>query len=202
MATPIDSITEDLSPLLQRATVVALGPGLSSSQWSQQLIAWAIQTSRKARKPMILDAGALDHLALERQYEPQWILTPHPGEAARLLATSAQAVQADRITAIKQLQAHYGGVMVLKGPGTLISDGRGPIYLCDAGNPGMATGGMGDVLTGIIAGLLAQKLSLLTAACLATLLHSHAADTLAWQQGERGILAHDLLRPLKTLLNP
>jgi NAD(P)H-hydrate epimerase len=102
---------------------------------------------------------------------------------------------------VQQLQQRYGGVIVLKGAGTLIYDGKLPIRLCTAGNPGMASGGMGDALTGVIGGLLAQRLSLIDAACLGVLLHAMAADKAAEKEGERGMLAMDLMPHLRHLVN-
>ncbi|MDY6981058.1 MAG: NAD(P)H-hydrate dehydratase, partial [Pseudomonadota bacterium] len=128
------------------------------------------------------------------------ILTPHPGEAARLLNQSPAEVQADRLAAVRRLQTEYGGIVVLKGAGTLVSTDAGN-SVCTAGNPGMSSAGMGDVLTGVIAALLAQGLAPETAAQLGVCLHGAAADQGARAAGERGLLAGDLFGPLRRLVN-
>lgn len=186
----------DLEPLLGRATVVALGPGLGRGAWGQGLAAAALQ----AGLPLVVDADALGLLP-EGGAAPERVLTPHPGEAGRMLGVSASTVQADRLVAAAQLRARFGGVVVLKGSGTVVDDGDGPPGVCDRGNPGMATGGMGDLLTGVIAALLAQGIPPGAAARLGVCLHAHAAD-LAARTGERGLLASDLLGHLRVLMNP
>ncbi|MTI64174.1 NAD(P)H-hydrate dehydratase [Methylophaga sp.] len=188
---------EALAPLLDKASILAIGPGLGQSHWSQTLFARALD----AEKPMVVDADALNMLSQAPQQRDNWILTPHPGEAARLLSCSSREIQANRFEAVQQLQQRYGGVIVLKGAGTLLYDGKLPIRLCTAGNPGMASGGMGDALTGVIGGLLAQRLSLIDAASLGVLLHAMAADKAAEKEGERGMLAMDLMPHLRHLVN-
>jgi len=186
-----------LAPLLQRATVIAIGPGLGQTAWGRALFNAALET----KLPMIVDADALNQLASEPAQRDNWILTPHPGEAARLLGISSADVQSDRFQSAQTLQEQYGGVIVLKGVGTLITAGtKEPTAVCTAGNPGMATGGMGDLLTGIIAGMVAQGLSLSDAASAGVCLHAAAADRAA-QAGERGLLANDLQIELRLLLN-
>lgn len=187
----------DLAPVLERATVVAVGPGLGTGEWGRALWAAALESGL----PAVLDADALNLLARDPFRRDDWILTPHPGEAARLLDTDVVAVQADRPAAARELSRRYGAVAVLKGAGTLVADPSGGLGLCDRGNPGMATGGMGDVLTGLIAGLLAQGLSPRDAARAGVALHAEAADRAA-RAGERGLAASDLFPPLRTLLNP
>lgn len=186
----------DLEPLLARASVLAIGPGLGQNDWGRGLLAAALETGL----PCVLDADALNLLAAEPARRGEWILTPHPGEAARLLGCAAAAVQADRPAAVRALQARYGGVVVLKGTGTLVHDGR-RTWLVAAGNPGMASGGVGDVLTGVIAGLLAQGLAPLGAAVGGALVHALAGDSAA-AGGERGLLAGDLLDALRRWVNP
>ncbi len=186
-----------LQPRLERATVLALGPGLGQGDWSRTVLA-AVWDSEL---PMIVDADALNLLAQEPQRREHWILTPHPGEAARLLGCSTAEVQADRLAAIQAIQSRYGGVVVLKGAGTLIADGS-RCRISRAGNPGMAGGGMGDVLSGVIAGLCAQGMSLFDAAAAGVVAHGLAADALAKRDGERGLLAGDLLPELRRWVNP
>jgi NAD(P)H-hydrate epimerase len=190
--------TADLVPMLDSADVVIVGPGLGQSPWSTELL----RQSLAAGKPVVIDADALNLLAsgVLGEIDPvsNWVLTPHPGEAARLLNSSSAEVQADRFAAASDLQRRYGGVVVLKGNGSLIAGG-GDLLLSDYGNPGMASGGMGDVLSGVIGGLLAQHLPALEAAALGVCLHGAAAD-IAAQEGERGLIATDLIPSIRALL--
>lgn len=187
-----------LEPLLRRATVVVIGPGLGQAAWGQQMLATVLQ----ARHPLVVDADALNLLALEPLHRKDWVLTPHPGEAGRLLGETVAQVQQDRFAAAAGLQASFGGVVVLKGPGTLVLGDDGMAGICAGGNPGMASGGMGDVLSGIIGGLIAQGLALREAAGAAVCLHAAAADAAAHADGERGLLASDLFSHLRRLANP
>ncbi len=188
---------KDIKPLLKRATVLVAGPGLGTSPWSKALY----QTIAKINMPKVIDADGLNLLAQKPYADKNRVITPHPGEAARLLNSSTREIQNDRFAAIKKLQKKYNGVCVLKGAGTLISGPSGKINICTAGNPGMASGGMGDVLSGIIGGLLAQGLPLEEAAKMGVQLHSEAADLAARQDGERGLLATDLLPFIRKLIN-
>jgi len=185
----------DLQPLLDKATVVAVGPGLGQSAWASSLLARVLETNL----PLVLDADALNLLARDPIATDHWILTPHPGEAARLLQTTTSAIAADRFASVRRLQEKFGGIIVLKGSGTLVADGM-TVHLCSGGNPGMASGGMGDVLTGIIAGLVAQNIGLTDAARLGVCLHAAAADAAA-DDGERGMLATDLMPWVRKLIN-
>lgn len=189
---------DDLQYLLQKTTVVALGPGLGLSSWGSGL--W--REIMDSELPLVVDADALNLLARSPERRENWVLTPHPGEAARLLGCEIEAIHADRFAAVEQLQQRYGGVAVLKGAGTLIfGDGGRPTAVCSEGNPGMASGGMGDVLTGVIAGFLAQEWDLPHAVELAVSLHAAAADKAA-RAGERGLLASDLMSHIRRLANP
>ncbi|MDF2183184.1 NAD(P)H-hydrate dehydratase [Grimontia hollisae] len=182
--------SEGLAPLnahLEWADVIAVGPGLGSSSWARQLFGQAVISG----KPLVVDADALHVLAASPAYSDNWILTPHPGEAANLLRCCVTDIERDRFSAVKEIQKRYGGVVVLKGAGTIVYDGS-EVNIVAAGNPGMASGGMGDVLTGVIAGCVAQTRSLTQAAIFGAYLHSAAADVAA-RQGERGLLASDLL---------
>jgi ADP-dependent NAD(P)H-hydrate dehydratase / NAD(P)H-hydrate epimerase len=189
---------EALLPLIDKADVLAVGPGLGQNDWGQALFDCAIASD----KALILDADALNLLAENPQPLPQAILTPHPGEAARLLGVSNQAIQAHRFDAIDALVKKYQCVVVLKGAGTLVGAPGEITRVISAGNPGMATGGMGDVLTGVIAALYAQNLSLFDAASLGALLHGAAGDAAAKIGGERGLLPSDLFPHLRRLANP
>ena len=188
---------QDLDAPLNRVSVVAIGPGLGQSDWAIPLFARALQSSL----PLVVDADALNLLAFEPQRRENWVLTPHPGEAARLLGMTAGEVQADRFAAVTALRDRFNGITVLKGAGSLVAGATGPIRLNNTGNPGMAGGGMGDVLTGIIAGLVAQGVKAHAAAVSGVYLHGYAADQCA-REGERGMLAGDLLPALRALVNP
>lgn len=185
-----------LCRLFSRATVLAAGPGLGRSEWGRHMLAACLESGL----PQVVDADALNLLAQEPLRRDDWILTPHPGEAARLLGVSGSDIQNDRFQAVREIQRQYGGVCVLKGAGTLIHGGHRATVVCRAGNPGMAAGGLGDVLTGIIAGLLAQGLGPMAAACHGASLHGRAGDRAA-QAGERGLLAGDLMPHLRALVN-
>ncbi len=179
-----------------RATAVALGPGLGRGAWSREVWRWALGLD----VAKVVDADALNLLAEETRRSENWILTPHPGEAGRLLGVTTEEIQCDRFAALEALQIRYGGVCVLKGAGTLVRGDDGTTTVCEGGNPGMGSGGMGDVLTGVLAGLLAQGLDLDVSARLGVHLHNAAADRAA-RQGERGMLATDLLPELRGLVN-
>lgn len=190
---------DGLAPLLDRATTVAVGPGLGGSEWSMSLLYAAMA----AGKPAVLDADALNALA-RRDAEPlrDAVLTPHPGEAARLLGTTTNSIATDRLRHARQLAARFDCTVVLKGAGTVVAaPGQVPILIA-AGNPGMAAGGMGDVLTGVIAGLIAQGVAPFDAAACGALLHAVAADRAAKDGGERGLLPSDLFAQVRMLANP
>jgi NAD(P)H-hydrate epimerase len=187
----------DLAPAMARATIVAVGPGLGQSDWAHELFTAAIASGT----PLVVDADALNMLAAAPRRCERWALTPHPGEAARLLGTGSADVQSDRLGAARQLQSRYGGTVVLKGAGTVVHGAVGVPGICDRGNPGMATGGMGDVLTGVIAGIAAQCADLDLAARAGVLVHAQAGD-LAARRGERGLLASDVLDQVRACVNP
>lgn len=191
------SSPSDLEPLLAKADVIAFGPGLGQSDWARALYEFLANDSR----PAVWDADALNLLAASPTSAPKRVITPHPGEAATLLGTGAADIQADRPAALAALAEKYGGVAVLKGAGTLISSSTKAAALCTSGNPGMASPGMGDVLTGIIAAFVAQGLDLETAAAAGVEAHAHAGDHAA-SGGERGLIASDLLDELRAVLNP
>lgn len=188
---------DELTALMEKATVMVLGPGLGQIAWSRDLWSQAIQYPG----PMLVDADGLNLLAQNPLRKDNWILTPHPGEAARLLGVTVEAIQADRLAACLAIQQRYGGVCVLKGTGSLIAAQDTLPALCSKGNPGMATAGMGDVLSGVIGGLLGQHLPLAEAAKLGVSLHAAAGDQAA-KDGERGLLAMDLMPYLRLLSNP
>jgi len=194
----VDSV-KDLEPLLKQASVIAIGPGLGQDAWASSLFSRVLEFDL----PMVVDADALNLLASEPMQKSSWVLTPHPGEAARLLKCSTKDIQQERLQSVEEIQKQFSGVVVLKGSGTLVTGGitsENDTSICTAGNPGMATGGMGDVLTGIIAGLIAQGLNSYDAARYGVQLHAQSAD-LAAQDGMRGMLASDLFAPLRQLVN-
>ena len=203
MAKPVDAVS-DLEPMLANQNCIAVGPGLGQSAWSQQLLLRVLQTDI----PLVVDADALNLLSKKREEEwralplkrEDWVLTPHPGEAARLLDCTVAEIQSDRFKAAELLYETYGGVIVLKGPGTIVISEKG-IDLANVGNPGMASGGMGDILTGIIASLVTQGVSLHNAATLGVILHGEAADLVAKEFGMNGMLATDLIPMLRQLMN-
>jgi len=129
-------------------------------------------------------------------YRDHWLLTPHPAEAARLLNCKVPDIQQDRVNAATAIAKRFGACVVLKGCGTIVADISGDYAICPAGNPGMATAGSGDVLTGIIAALLAQGLSCFDAACIGALAHAQAGDRAADRLGEMGMIAGDIIDAL------
>ena len=187
----------DLEPALARATVLAIGPGLGTSGWAQA----ALRVAMESGKPLIVDADALNLLAAAPVERDHWILTPHPGEAARLLGSTGDAVQSDRFAAARELQRRCGGHVVLKGAGSIVQSPGATPRLCDRGNPGMAVGGMGDVLTGVVSGIAAQCGKLGLAARAGTFVHARSGD-LAARKGERGLLATDVLEQVRACVNP
>lgn len=196
MARGVNQAAEAQS-LIDAATVIAIGPGLARENWGRELLELVLASG----KPLVVDADALNLLATMKDVgEADWVLTPHPGEAARLLSASGTDIQQDRFAALESLHARYGGTVLLKGLGTLVQGAEGRSLIRE-GNPGMATGGMGDVLTGVIAALRAQGLSGYDAARFGAMIHARAADACAAEQGERGLLATDLLDGLRANLN-
>ncbi|WP_316364836.1 NAD(P)H-hydrate dehydratase [Candidatus Thiodiazotropha sp. CDECU1] len=188
---------EELEQLMDRADALVLGPGLGRNEWGEM----CHRAASGFTLPLVIDADGLNWLADQPRRRENWILTPHPGEASRLLGCDIARVENDRFSAVEEIQQRFGGVVVLKGAGTLIGDGSAqPTSLCSDGNPGMATGGSGDVLSGIIGAMIAQGHPGLEAAELGVCLHAAAGDRAAIK-GEIGLLAGDLLPEIRTLLN-
>lgn len=192
---------QELEPLLARPTVLVVGPGLGRSPWSEQMLQQAVKTGL----PLVLDADGLNILAAGRVVpasvqRDNWLLTPHPAEAARLLGITTAEVQADRFGAVRAIQAKYRASVILKGAGSLVASDGTRVGVVTDGNPGMATGGMGDVLCGILGALIAQGLSLPEAARLGAVVHACAADLAAEAHGQRSLLATDLIPYLGELL--
>ncbi|OUS27746.1 hypothetical protein A9Q98_09085 [Thalassotalea sp. 42_200_T64] len=180
---------------LTKVDAVVLGPGLGANDWAETKFRQGLALN----KPMVVDADGLNLLAEYPQYRENWVLTPHPGEAARLLNTSISAVEADRFAAVKAIAVKYGGICVLKGAGSLISDGDS-VAINITGNAGMAVGGMGDVLAGILGALILQSDNIYTAAKFAVYIHGKAAD-MAIIDGQKGLLASDLFPYIRQLVN-
>jgi NAD(P)H-hydrate epimerase len=199
MAHGIES-AESLQGLVDKATVLIIGPGLGQSQWSKKLLIRLL----KSKLPSILDADALNLISQEKiKLETKnklYILTPHPKEAARLLDQDTTEIQNNRFTAVKKIAKHHHAQVLLKGAGSLVCISLdSAIGVCVAGNPGMATGGMGDVLSGIIGGLLAQGVNQNKCLPLAVCLHAEAGDIAARRQ-QRSLLPSDLFNPLRRLI--
>ena len=194
---------EDFSALataLQRATVVAIGPGLDTNEWGRALLAQCLSID----VPVVLDADALNLMDLQAEWPARCVITPHPGEAARLLQITTGEVQADRYAAARHLAEATGAVVVLKGAGTLVASAQGEVLVCAQGNPGMACAGMGDVLTGVIAAALAQAPDqpMLRSVAAAVVAHARAGDGVAARIGQRGMLPSDVVEALPGVLNP
>ncbi|MDF1624119.1 MAG: NAD(P)H-hydrate dehydratase [Pseudohongiella nitratireducens] len=199
-----------LESMHKASGALVLGPGLGQGAWGQSWVYWLKAASTR---PLVLDADALNIIASLPNPEQYFhsvnaaglVITPHPGEAARLLHVSVAEIQNDRYEAVKQLVKLSGALVILKGAGTLVgwldAGGRLRLEVCLAGNPGMASGGMGDVLSGVLGGLLAQGLSYVDAGRLGCCLHSEAADRLTQTEGQVGLLATDLPPMIRYLLH-
>lgn len=185
-----------LEPLLVAADAVAIGPGLGLGRGMPKLLAAVAD----AGKPLVVDADALTLLSRHPQKRANWILTPHPGEAARLLGSDVASVQQNRLDAVREIVERYGGICVLKGAGTLVHSAAAGTWVCDRGNPGMATAGTGDVLTGVIVSLLAAGGDALQCALAGVLLHAESGDRAA-RAGQRGLIAGDLIAELHRAVN-
>lgn len=183
-----------LDALIERCDVIALGPGLGQSDWSKAVWLRAMQSGRG----LVIDADGLNLLALQDLKLDRAILTPHPGEAARLLACPIDEIQRDRFAAVRRLAERYQATVVLKGHGSLVASADGAVAVCPYGNPAMATAGMGDALTGIIASLCGQGLTPFDAAAAGVMLHGLAGDLAA--RGRRQVLASDVIVALGEVL--
>lgn len=199
MALPVVD-SEDFEDVGNWASVMAVGPGLGQSEWAQYLYRTSLKKAAQRDIPLVLDADALNMLAANPAFNDRWVLTPHPGEAGRLLGCSSTEVQADRFAAANEIVSRYGGTVILKGPGTVIAAKNEITRVITAGNVGMGIGGMGDVLTGVVGAMLADGLRPYDAACCAAVLHSSAADIAAADM-PRGMLPSDLFAPLRRLVN-
>ena len=184
---------EELRAMLSGDHVLAVGPGLGRSSWSESLL----RVCLAVKSPLVVDADALNllaelDLAADGLQRDNWILTPHPAEAARLLGSEVADVQNDRVVTAQSIAIKYQATVVLKGSGTVIATADGDYAICPFGNPGMATAGSGDVLTGIIAALLGQGLSCYEAAFSGVLAHALAGDMAVQRVGEMALVAGDI----------
>jgi ADP-dependent NAD(P)H-hydrate dehydratase / NAD(P)H-hydrate epimerase len=193
---------ERIRALMAGKRVLALGPGLSTASGTQALIGSLLKEDSSL--PLVIDADGLTALADHPEYltllSGRAILTPHPGEMARLTGKTVKEIQSDRITAAREFAGRYGVVLVLKGARTVVADPDGAVFLNPAAHPVMASGGMGDVLTGMITGWLAQGVALLPAACLGVYFHTGAGARIAATKGGQGILASELADTVPELI--
>jgi len=185
---------ERLVSFANAGSAVAIGPGLTTHPETVQLIRTLLG---RLERPCVLDADGLNalqgHASVLDNCKSGAVLTPHPGEMARLINGSSQSVNADRIGTATAFAQRHGVVLLLKGARTIVAHPDGRTAICPTGNPGMATGGTGDALTGVIVGLLAQQLTLWDAACVGTYIHGFAGDVAASELGQAGMLARDLI---------
>lgn len=189
------SSANQLMGLLEKISVIVIGPGLGEAAWGKSLLSLAANT----KQPQVWDADALNQLAKGCVNLPAGsVITPHPGEAARLLGVSTAEVQADRLKVARALSQRFNAVAILKGAGSLIASPDGRVARCDQGHPAMATAGLGDVLAGLVGALLAQGMPAYEASCLAVWLHATAGE----RQGlsGRGLAASDLIPAIRQLL--
>ena len=196
---------QDVEEILAKSTVVVLGPGLGQSAWSEQMLQRTFMEARKRNLPVVLDADGLNlltKLKLKSGIPRKMIITPHPGEAARLVNQEVNKIQEDRFKSVTALEKKFRSVSVLKGSGSLVCykrNGKQRIGVCEAGNPGMAKGGMGDVLAGLIGSFLSQGLGLVEATEVAVDLHSKSADIASLELGMT-ITPTDVIRNIRYFL--
>jgi len=202
MLAPNDAKQLANSLVVSNAKALLLGPGLGQTEWSQSLFDLIVTPfiNGKSNGNIVLDADGLTLLAKTNYFCSRWVLTPHPKEAATLLGCDTATIEANRLHAVQAIVKKYGGICVLKGAGSLISDGH-TVVINSTGNAGMASGGMGDVLSGIVAALILQTENYFVATCLAVYIHGAAGDIIASRVGQRGMLASDLFAPLQQLVN-
>ncbi|MGD8521840.1 MAG: NAD(P)H-hydrate dehydratase [Desulfobacterales bacterium] len=192
-----ESAFDDVMKLMAGKKCLAIGPGLGQAEETKKLVCHIIKESPI---PVVVDADGINNLVGQTEILPQLkvpiILTPHPGEMARLLGTTVASVQQDRITTSREFAVNFNVHVILKGARTVIAHPDGNIYINSTGNSGMASGGMGDVLTGVIAGLVVQGFSPDSAARAGVYLHGAAADTLAQSIGPIGFLAGEVMNAI------
>ncbi len=202
--------SEWLRDLLKRASAIVIGPGLGRGEWGRQL--WSIvKAVAKARSiSLVIDADGLfflhedqvrnTHSEVSKSLRP-WVITPHPGEAALLLDSSIPDIQRDRFAAVASLASRYRCQALIKGAGSVLCIDKQQLLLCTEGNAGMAVAGMGDVLSGLVGGLIAQGLTPTDALQAAVSVHGEAGDLAAAEHGQRGLMASELFPEIRRLLN-
>ena len=201
MVKPVDS-GQALEKYLNLPSIICLGPGLGQDYWSEQVMYKSLEAAKKSNLPMLIDADGLNLLPKFQKKLPlpkKIILTPHVGEASVLLKTSKENIKKNRIKSAIKISKKFSAVVVLKGKNSIVC-WKDKYFICEKGNAGMATGGMGDVLSGIISSFVAQKMTLFNAACLGVDLHAEAADEYADALGENGLTPTDVLEIIKELV--
>ena len=207
-------VHKDLDAALHWCSCIVVGPGLGQDDWAHQQFSRLLAHLKLHPKPLVIDADALNLLAAMADDAdlldtlaklPSLVLTPHPGEASRLLQSNITKIESNRYLASKIIAQKYNAICVLKGAGTIIQT-CGPhqesqSWVCNGGNPGMATAGMGDLLTGVMGAFLAQGFNPEQAAVYSVCAHAEAGDRIAIQYGQRGMIASDLLQPLRAIVN-
>ena len=196
---------QDLKEILDVPNVIVLGPGLGKNAWAEQMMQQTFIACKKRDLPLIMDADALNmmtSLKLRVMAPHKLVITPHPGEAARLLKQNVKEIEEDRFKSAKKLSQKFNSITVLKGSGTIVCSNTNKLRLavCESGNPGMASGGMGDILSGLIGSFIAQGLGLTEATETAVALHSVSADIASLEVGELGLLASDVIETIRTNL--
>lgn len=190
---------EQAIKLITKASAIVIGPGLGQDEWGGHLLALVAMYHPQY---CVIDADGLNMWSNRTDLGFDFpVLTPHPGEASRMLGITIDQVQQDRLEAANKLAEKYEGICVLKGAGTVVMDAKKEAWVCPWGNPGMAVGGMGDVLAGVIGGLLAQGLLPAQAAVTGVGCHALAGDMAAHQGGERSLVPEDILPYLAKALD-
>lgn len=210
----IMQVHHDLEAALDWCSCIIIGPGLGQDDWAHQQFSHVLAHIKTHPKPLVIDADGLNLLSAMADnaelretlaHLPALVLTPHPGEASRLLQCTIAKIENDRYLTSKNIAQKYKATSVLKGAGTIIQSNGSNLetqcWVCKGGNPGMATAGMGDLLTGIVGAFLAQGFSSQKAAVLGVCAHAEAGDRIAKQYGQRGMIASDLLQPLRAIVN-
>ena len=207
-------IHKGLETALDWCNCVVVGPGLGQDDWAQQRFSSLLTYLKHHPKPLVIDADGLNMLStmsIDADIRntltqlPALVLTPHPGEASRLLNCNIAKIENDRYLASKDIAQKFKSTCVLKGAGTIIQTAGSQLaqqcWVCKGGNPGMATAGMGDLLTGIIGTFLAQGFTAQESAVYGVCAHAEAGDRVAIQYGQRGMITSDLLQPLRAIVN-
>jgi NAD(P)H-hydrate epimerase len=192
---------EKIERLMEGKKVLALGPGISNHEGATKLVHRIVEESNI---PLVIDADGVNALSFDtgplKRAKVPVILTPHPGEMARLVGLSSKEVQKDRITIARDFAQTHGCYLVLKGMRSLIAEPEGNVFINPTGNAGMASGGMGDVLTGMIPGFIAQSYDIATSIKLAVFMHGLAGDLVAFEKGPVGLIAGDLVNEIPRVL--